>query len=310
MPANYSLAFQKFKKSLETEIRFFWQLVTSSIYTDRWWMTFNEPDKLKRLSEFPGDKKNPFNSVDIPVKEYLDYNRHIPVISRENSIVSFVTTFEVYLLDITKRIIFLNPEIVNDSEMPFQANDIAKALNNGNMQEWFAESVANKYMRNKTHFKMLKRIENIAKIDIFNTHKIIAQEWDKWTYVRNAIIHSGRETTIELSLKWPDKFPNPQSDLRLTDKDVVRVHFLALEIASLIDRRVVDTLILDSDGLLLARELFVRFGISDPCELSRMVYSSLNHKLGKSKMEQQLAFQKKTNDAIEGWTFSNYNFEL
>lgn len=304
-----SLAFQKFKKTLEIEIRYFWQITTSIIYTDRWWSNVGAENWPERLSEYPNDKKNPFNSIDIPVSDYLECNQNMENITIENSIVSFITTLEVYLFDITKRIIYLNPEIIDDSSMPFEAKDIASNLKYDNGREWFSNTVASKYMRNKTHLKMFKRMESLAKMNLFKTHSEIVEEWNKWTYVRNAIIHNGREATEDLVKIWPERFPNTNAKLNLTARDVVRVHYLALEIAKLIDVRIVETVINDEDGFLLIRELFVRFGYEDNGEVSQMIYHILNHKLSKTKVNQQIAFQKKTNANISGWVFSHYNFE-
>ena len=306
---NTSLAFQKFKKTIESEIRYYWQVTTSIIYTERWWSNIKIEDWPVRLSEYANDKVNPFNSIDIPVNEYLRYNNQIKNVTVENSIVSFITSFEVYLLDVTRRIIFLNPEIIDDSSMPFEAKDIACGLTKHNAREWFSNRVASNYMRNKTHLKMLKWMESLAKIDLFKTHKSIVEEWNKWTYVRNAIVHSGREVTEDLAKIWPEKFSTVNANLNLTDKDVVRVHYLAIEIAKKIDSRIIETTIKDEDGFLLIKELFVRFGYENVSEISQKIYKILNHKLGKMVVEQQLAKQKKNNSEIEGWFFSHYNFE-
>ncbi len=304
-----SLAFQKFKKTLEAEIRYFWQINSSIIYTERWWNSIEESNWPIRLSEYPGDKKNPFNSIDMPVSEYLKLNNQVANITIENSIVSFITTFEVYLLDITRRMLFLDPEIIGDSTMPFEAKEIAFGLTKHDALEWFSNCVASKYMRNKTHLKMLKRMETLAKMNLFKTYKTIVDEWDKWTYVRNAIVHCGREVTDDLVRIWSDRFPVINSKLNLTDRDVVRVHYLALEIAKKIDTRVIENNIKDEDGFLLIKELFVRFGDDNPSEVSQKIYKILNQKLNKNVVSQQIASQKKSNSKISGWFFSKYNFE-
>lgn len=304
-----SLAYQHFIRSLESEIRNHWLITTSLIYTKRWWENIKEEDLPERITEYPGDKKNPFNSIDLAPAEYLENIRHTEVYTIENSIVNFITSFEVYLFQLTNRIIYLNPELIESSEMPFEANEIAKAINHLNFREWFSEKVTYKYIKNKTHLKMIKRLESLIKYELYQPNKDLIEEWNKWTYVRNAIVHNGRQVSQDLSTIWNSKFPTKSIDLNLLERDVVRVHYLAMEIAKRIDGIVVSRIIKDEDANLLVRELFVRFGIDDSKELARRVYSTLNHKLKAPIVDKCLGFQRRTNNKIEGWHFTKYNLE-
>jgi len=70
MPSNAtsrSIAFIKFKKSLENEIRAFWHILVSMEYSSRWLGALAAAPI--RLSEFPGDNHPPFTSIDIPPAE-------------------------------------------------------------------------------------------------------------------------------------------------------------------------------------------------------------------------------------------------
>src|SRR5258707_14721460 len=102
-----TLAFAKFRLSLEQEIRMFWHLQASLEYATR----YLEPHKssAQRLSAFPGDNKNPFASVDVPPEEFLRDMLYIRNHLRENSIVSFITVFESYLFDLLQRLVVLQP---------------------------------------------------------------------------------------------------------------------------------------------------------------------------------------------------------
>ncbi|MCB0755407.1 MAG: hypothetical protein H6603_06625 [Flavobacteriales bacterium] len=294
---------------MESEIRNHWLITTSLVYTKRWWDTIQEVDLPKRITEYPGDKRNPFNSIDLPPKEYLENIRHTEVYTIENSIVNFITSFEVYLFQLTNRIIYLKPELIDASEMPFEANEIAKAINKSNFREWFSEKVTNKYIKNKTHLKMIKRLENVIKYELYNPNKDLIEEWNKWTYVRNAIVHNGRQVSQDLSSIWSSKFPSKSVDLNLLERDLVRVHYLAMEIAKRIDTIVVTRIIQDADANLLVRELFVRFGIDNSKELAKRVFSTLNHKLKTPMVDKCLGLQRRTNGDIEGWHFTKYNLE-
>jgi len=304
-----SLAQQHFRRSIEAEIRNHWLIKTSVIYTKRWWEKIGEGEMPVRITEFPGDNINPFNSIDISPAEYLESISKTEKFTEENSIVNFITAFEVYLFDITKRILFLAPELVGESEMPFEAKEIAEAMNNNNLKDWFAEKVTYKYIKNKTHLKMIQKLGKVLKFDLYNPMKEIIEEWNKWTYVRNAIVHNGRQVSEDLNRVWPDKFPSASVGLNLEERDIVRVHYLAMELCKYIDKVLVDRVIGPEDSILLIRELFVRFGIDNPKELSSRVFHVLNSKMKIPMIEKCLGHQRKTGEEIKGWNFTNYNLE-
>lgn len=304
-----SLAQQHFIRSIESEIRNHWLIITSLIYTQRWWSNIDDTDLPIRISEYPGDKRNPFNSIDLPPKDYLESITNTEIFTRENSIVNFITAFEVYLYDITQRILFLDPELIDNSGMPFEANEIAKAMNKEDFRGWFAEKVTYKYIKNKTHLKMIYKLEKILKYELYEPMKDIIEEWNKWTYVRNAIVHNGRQVSNDLKNVWSDRFSAVSVDLNLTDRDIVRVHYLAMELGKFIDTIIIDRVIKDEDANLLVRELFVRFGIEEPKEISRRISRVLNHKLRTPMVEKCLGFQRRTSAKIIGWNFTNYNLE-
>ncbi len=305
-----SLAFQHFKKTLESEIRNYYQLSTALIYSKRWWASIPKDEIPIRISEYPGDKRNPFNSIDLSPTEYLKNNEVSLKFTRENSIVNFITTFEVYLLNITRRLIYLHPEIISDSEIDFKANEIIENLNGdvSELKEWFADSIASKYMRNKTHLKMLKKIEKLIKYDLLKSSNVLIEEWNKWTYIRNAVVHYGREVTSDLKQVWEGRFSNIGSLLELNESDITRVHSIALKLAKKIDIRSIE-IIGDEDANLLVREMFVKDGIDDPKELSRIIFDILGHKIKTTCVEKCLGFQRRTCEKITGWKFSQYNFK-
>jgi hypothetical protein len=229
-------------------------------------------------------------------------------LNRENTFVNFITAFEVYLFDIIKRIFYMHPELVENSVMPMEALIIGIELSKGDIRDWFSQKLADKYLRNLTHLKMLKKIQGIVKCDFQKTHNSKVEEWNKWTYVRNAIIHNGREVSEDLNRVWPERFPNIGEALNLTDKDIILVHSLAIELVKIIDKNALKHYIKTDDASLLIREFFVQFGKDDRAELSQMMVKILNIKMKPQEIEAVLGFQRRTNAKINGWKFSKYNF--
>lgn len=303
-----SLAFQHFQKSIEAEIRNYWQLNTSLIYAKRWWDNIPVADQPQRISLYPGDNINPFNSIDLPPDIYLANQAHTLKLTRENSILNFITAFEVYLYNIVKRIIFIDPSIINDSEMPFEAKDIALALKENSFPDWFSEKVTQQYIKNKTHLKSILRIEKLVKYDIYKSNKDLIEDWNKWTYVRNAIVHNGREVSEDLVRVWPERFNQIGSNLNLVDGDIIKVQYIAMEIAKIIDKITLERIIKFSDAELLTREIFIKDGVEDSSQLAVKIYAILGCKFKKSFIEKTIAFQKRNSSHTSGWRFTHYNF--
>lgn len=229
--------------------------------------------------------------------------------NRENSIVGFITTFEVYLNDIVRRMIYLDSSMIAGSEMPFEAKQIAEAMEKGDFKDWFADKIADKYLRNKTHLKMILKVQNLIKHDLKTTKSDLIEEWNKWTYVRNAVVHNGRTVSEDLHREWPEKFPRVKDSLKIKSSDFNRVHHLAVEIAKFIDPIIVKKVIKDSDAILLVRELFIKDGIDESKILRQKAINILNHRLTNAAVEKALSFQRKTNSDTHGWSFSAYNFK-
>ena len=202
----------------------------------------------------------------------------------------------------------MHPELVENSGMPLDAGVIGVQLSRGDIRDWFSQKLADKYLRNLTHFRMLIKLQPILKCDFERTHKEKLEEWNKWTYVRNAIVHNGREVSEDLNRVWPEKFPVIGEPLALVDRDLIIVHSLALELVKIIDKRVLENYIKLEDAFLLIRELFVQFGIDDSPELARRMQSILNLKIKPQEIDKALGYQRRTNSEVLGWKFSKYNF--
>lgn len=55
MTNGKSLAYQKFSKTIEAEIRNFYHISTSLIYATRWWNSIADTEQPNRITGYPGD---------------------------------------------------------------------------------------------------------------------------------------------------------------------------------------------------------------------------------------------------------------
>jgi len=254
-----SVAFLKFRSLLEHEIRTFWHVIASLEYAERW-LSSAVP---KKLTAHPGDNRYPFKAIDISTPEFLNEQMQVSSHIRENALVSFVTAFECYLAELLERLIYLDPSLIADSDLQIPAKDLAEAVPTTDIRRWLAAKVADKYLRSKTHAAMIARLDTFCKAGISRSMATDIEEWSRWSLVRNSIVHTSRQVTPELSKSWSARFPTAGAPIVLENKELARIHHLALKIAEAIDLRAVSTVIHKHDELLIARELFIQRGLSE-----------------------------------------------
>src|SRR5437899_179519 len=92
-----SLPHLSFDLCLTEEIRNYYYLNNSLIYAGRWLEGIPSAERPARLGLFPGDDRAPFTSLDISIPDFIAAREDVAAALRENTIVTFVTAFEVYL---------------------------------------------------------------------------------------------------------------------------------------------------------------------------------------------------------------------
>ncbi|HEV7905582.1 MAG TPA: hypothetical protein VGO96_17205 [Pyrinomonadaceae bacterium] len=309
-PKNYgrSLAYLQFQARLTSEIRNFWYLNNSTHYAKRWIESIPSEDIPATLGKFKGDEDHPFTSLDIPPNVFMDTQSDVLSSLRENTVVTFVTALEVYLFNAVERTIFLHPACMKDSGLTFTASELAGFMDKDEPKVAFASAVADKYMRNKSHAEMIKKLAKMIQSGVATSLKSDVEEWNKWSLVRNSIVHVGRGVSQDLYEVWKTRFTSVESPLNIKDREVVRVHHLALKIAKELDSRFIETTVKSSDAELFARELFVLYGISNPSQLSSQVSRILKCKFSKSNAERALALQRQ-GEKIIGFRFTPEMFK-
>lgn len=242
------------------------------------------------IGQNPGDDKNPFKSINIPPSDFIANTPTAQWKIRLNSLVGFVTIFEQYLFDTVERSIYIDPKTVDDSSMPFEAKDLC-SVEPGSLRSWLAAKMADKYLRNKTHTEMMARIDKFCLSGVSKSTN--AKEWERWTLVRNSIVHTAGFATKDLVAAWPTKFKRVGDPLVLTDSDLSAAHALALDLAETIDKMAIKNVIKKEDAELLTRELFIQNGISKPSEVRLQLNKILQSTLTDNQIQKVIAKQSK-----------------
>jgi len=294
-----SVAFLKFKSLLEQEIRTFWHVQASLEYAKRWLLA----EAPSSLTAYPGDSKYPFKAIDISPTNFITEQTLVSSHIRENALVSFVTAFECYLSELLERLIYLEPSLVMDSDLQISAKEMAEVVTNMDMRRWLARRVTDKYLRNKTHGAMIDRIDKFCKAGVSKSLENEIQEWSRWSLVRNSIVHTSRQVTTELSLGWPARFPTAGGPITLENKELARIHHLALKIAAAIDNRAITTLIHKRDEALIVREIFIQRGTSNATVIRSILANTMPIKITRIEIEGVLAAQRRGTSA-DNWGLS------
>lgn len=300
-----SLAHLKFRRRHEHELRVYWHLSAAVEYAERYWNSVAPDDWPKTIAAMPGDQRVPFSSVDLSPATYLGHSPGVLRSLAENTLVNLVTAFEVYLFDVVQRTVFLVPTSVEDSDVTIRAGDLAKHIAKPAPRAWFARAMADRYCRNKTHAELIKRVGKLVKSDVANSQKTECEEWYNWVLVRNAIVHLGGEVSTDLQTKWPSRFPTAGVRLQLDGSDLIRVASIARLLVDTLDRRFGEEIVGVQDQMLLARELYARFGTSTPGALSMRVSNILGCRFSKNDAEQAISEQRRGNHPDPGIVFTH-----
>ncbi|MDT6995095.1 hypothetical protein [Burkholderia cenocepacia] len=307
-----SIAILKFRIAIEAEIRLFWHVLASLEYGNRYLGSVSPQPSV--LAENPGDKKNPFKSINITPIEFISNAKFVAERMRENSVVSIVTTFERFLFDQLERIIYIAPEKLDKSEMEFQACELVLRPRDMTFNRWLAARVSDRILRNFTHREMIARIGGYAKFSLgqkkskqaaatLTPEEAVLDEWHRWTLVRNSIVHTARSVTTDLALGWPQRFPKAGAELLLKDEDVVSVHKCAIFLAEYINEFSLKNVLGKHDATLLAREVFIQYGISDPKKIRELISETVRTVPTFQETERLIAEQKKGR-GDDGWSLT------
>jgi len=297
-----SIAFKIFQRRLTAEIRSYWYCRTSFEYTKRWW---EEDDKYKGIdfiTQYPGDSATLFSSIDVSPSQYLNYKDDVLWSVRGNALTNIVTAFETYLYYQTKRAIYINPALIEVSAIAFTAGEIASSFSHHDQQNWLAEQVVSKYIRNNSHGQMIKKIDRLIKGGITNGEKLLIERWTRKVTLRNALIHNAKLVNVELTEEWPDKFSNVGQPIQLDDGDIVRTQFVAYKLAQKIDDQFNRTVIAEHDAKLLARVAYLHKRDLTCGQICDIVFKILNYPCTKGQVESAIAHQNRTRSRIPDFT--------
>jgi len=297
-----SIAFKIFKKRLTAEIRSYWFCRTSFEYTERWWNEGGKKDEINLLTEYPGDNNQLFGSIDISPEEYIGNKSSVLWSIRGNAITNIVTAFETYLYYQTKRAIYIDPSLIENSGVGFTAGEIASSFAHYDQQDWLAEQVVSKFIRNNSHSKMIKKIDKLIRGGLSNGEKELIERWTRKVTLRNALIHNAKLVNVELTQEWPEKFTDIGIPIELDDGDIIRTQTVAYELAQKIDEQFQRTVIDIEDARLLARVVYLHKRDFTLGQIADVVFKLLNYPFTKANAESAVAYQNRTRAKIPDFT--------
>ncbi len=289
-----TIQFVLFKRRLTSEIRNYWYCKSSFEYSTRWWKDDDRYKECDSLTKWENDNCNPFNSIDISPKEYIELKDSVLYSIRCNTIINIVTAFETYLYYQSKHSIYLAPKIIEKSTFEIYAGELANSYTMKDQKEWLSELIVRKYIKNNSHREMIKKIDSLIKGGIYRSQEPLIERWCKKVLLRNALIHNSKLINEELIACWPDKYSNVGEKISLDDGDVIRTHSIAFELVKKMDIQFQRTVIKENDARLLARVSFLIDKNKSHQQIAVQVFHTLNYPITRDIVTSAIVYQEKS----------------
>lgn len=288
-----SLSLLVFRHRIKRATDSTWHALCAQEYAERWWDSIPETEKPANISLYPGDRRSPFGAMKISPKEFILANEKLSSVYIENSIITVAGAFEAYMADLIGRCVRLKPDLLANSDMTLSVSDLVQPDVLSSPISWLSQEYVQKMVRNKSHSKLIKRFGNMISRDIYAANKRDHETWNKFILLRNALVHAAGLVTTDLSSLWGERFPRIKIPITLDYSDVVSVHKTAYSLANTIDEFALERVIEKNDAELLARELFVANGETDPSAISQKVTHLLGVKFSKGDVDFAIAKQRR-----------------
>lgn len=301
-----SLAFVHLHQNITNEIQLYWFQNNSAIYSARW-LEYKTGGRNLNITSIDDGNEHPLSNLNITYFEYKGLADEANENLRQNTIVSLIATFESYLAIVYIRAIYLSSEIIKDSNTQLMVKDIVDSVCGNNPRLSFAELVATKILWNKPLSEMLSKIFSVVKYGVNDASQKTIDELVVFSYLRNAIVHNNRCITVDLANKSDPRFVEVGKSVSTESRDVLRLSTLCLRVAKLIDNRFVATIINGKDSYLLAKELFVRYGLENG-KIRDIVNGVLNTKINSDDLDVWISRWRRDDIVHNDFIFSDHIF--
>lgn len=291
--AGISLPLLAFRHRIKRASDGAWHALCAQEYAVRWLEAIPDADLPKDLSQYPGDRRNPFGALKISPAQFSQACSTLHRVQIENAIIAIAGAFEAYMADLIGRCLMIKPELLADSDMPFKASELVTSEALSSPLMWLSAQYVQRSVRSKSHSELIRRFGGMAKRDVAKSNQADYDSWNQFVMLRNALVHASGLVTTDLATAWNARFPYPRKQILVEPGDLIAAHKAAYGLANTIDRFAISTIIGKSDAELLAREIFVATGETNSAAISRRITHLLSQKFSKSEVEAAVARQRR-----------------
>lgn len=282
-----SLAFREFELRHRGEVDVYWRLAASATYAERWWASVPSAERPSRISDAAATD-SPEARVRLSPEDFVANQFHVLLWARAYTLVAMITSFESYLRRALERALIVRPALLSEFEMQLTARDLAGPAEDGGLRQWIARRVADKLIRDKTHPEAYRRLDEVFKCGVSKAMAAKVEEWQRFTLLRNAIVHESRTVTSELVRAWPERYPLPGTLVVVDDRDLVRVHDLGFELAEALDRRYTTEVIGEADAAELVCQMYWKMSVRDAETAMQFVDEFIGYSLTQQRADELL----------------------
>jgi hypothetical protein len=259
-----SLAFREFGLRHQGEVESHLRLAASCAFAERWWRGQPESAWPATLAEGAADPASAEGRLHLTPADFLANQFHVLLWARSFALVAIITSFESYLRRALERALLVQPTLLSHFEMQITIKDLAEPSAAGDPRPWTARRVADHFIRERTHARAYRRLDEVFKCGVSKKLSAELEEWHRLTLLRNAIVHESRATTRELMVAWPDRFKQEGALVVLQDADIDRAHGVGFALAQTLDRRYASEIIGEADACDLVCKMYWGMSVKDP----------------------------------------------
>lgn len=166
--------------------------ISKDLYTAL--MELDAIDKVKNVKKIPVNFTNKEKSIIIKIsKSQLKIQREVPILARQQSLISLVSIFESFITDTLKTLFYYNLNSLKSENTTLNDREIIEAVSNKNVIDAIIESKTRKLLYEPFE-KLINYLNNNFGLDIEFSEGV-----SNIILLRNCIVHNNCKVSKELS---------------------------------------------------------------------------------------------------------------
>ncbi len=253
-----------------------------SLYVAQNYFKCNLSSDQKILDILPN--KFPYSYYNVSKNDFLNKINIFEKSIYQNCMVNLIISIENFCYEALERYYILNIQELNAEESKLSFTEIYAHMQNARLEIVLCKILVERKLRNETTKNMLEKLGRITKNGFVKTLENHIEKIDKYSLVRNCIVHNQSRVSRDLSVKYNSEFGSIDEHINIDHKMCVDLSQTILDIVSEFDALYSKNVIKNYDAIALTKEFFILRGDSDYKIHKRMIDAIL----GRGKVTREI----------------------